>query len=157
MKRQLEQARRELAVARDACTRGETAGARPIEQAKTWTEAAALLPQPDGAPDWVAAMKEGVISPRAGPEAATPLQAALTLDVEREPPSDPTYNVVFHHETHTAWLSCMSCHPGIFEMKRGATPISMDLIGQRKACGVCHGTVAFSADLCTRCHTAMEQ
>ncbi len=129
---------------------------RPIEQAKTWDEAAALLPKDsDGNVDWVKASKDGVIAPKAGPSRNSPQHALVSFDVTLVPDSGEGFKSVFSHEVHTALLACSSCHPSSFQMKAGADVISMDKINAGESCGVCHGTVAFAATLCARCHPAM--
>jgi c(7)-type cytochrome triheme protein len=61
-------------------------------------------------------------------------------------------NVVFPHFPHTFWLDCGNCHPAIFQMKKGANPISMVKIVNGEFCGRCHGRIAFPLANCTRCH-----
>jgi len=68
----------------------------------------------------------------------------------------PTMTVVFPHEAHTKWLTCASCHDGIFKMKKGANPTTMaKMINAGESCGTCHGKVAFSLNTCGRCHTLL--
>lgn len=62
---------------------------------------------------------------------------------------------IFPHWVHRARFVCATCHDQLFEMKAGKAAVSMDLISQGKACGVCHdGKRAFSAEFgaCDRCH-----
>ncbi len=128
---------------------------KPIEQAKTWDEAAKLLPVTGGTPDWAKAMAEGVIAPRPGQDPKAADQPVFPLTVEREPAGQPAFKAIFPHAAHTAWLGCSNCHPTFFQMARGATPINMGLIFAGQGCGVCHGKVAFPATACGRCHPAM--
>ena len=60
--------------------------------------------------------------------------------------------VRFPHSTHTEWLGCNSCHDELFAMKIGETKFTMVDILNEKACGVCHGKVAFPLNDCFRCH-----
>jgi c(7)-type cytochrome triheme protein len=61
--------------------------------------------------------------------------------------------VTFTHEQHAKRNSCSECHPALFNMKKGTTPISMDKIYAGKLCGACHnGKKAFSSQSCTKCH-----
>ena len=132
---------------------------RPIEKARGWEEASLILPTKDEAPDWTAALVKGVITPRPGIEPDAKEQPIFSSDVVRTPSEEmggELLKVVFPHSVHTAWLKCESCHPEPFQMKAGATPISMEEIHEGKYCGVCHGTVAFPRTSCNRCHTAME-
>lgn len=129
----------------------------PIERVDSWEQAQRMLPTAaDGSPDWTAALVRGVIAPRPGISPQVTEEPVFASDVVRVPAGSPEYAVMFPHTAHTAWLKCESCHPQPFQMKGGATPMSMDQINAGALCGRCHGTVAFSADACTRCHTAME-
>jgi c(7)-type cytochrome triheme protein len=128
-----------------------------VEKLKTWDEVAKALPTTAiGGVDWVKAIANGLVAPRSAldPKASGP--PPLTLDVERIPKDQPTFRVVFPHSAHTQWLACANCHPGIFQMKRGATPINMGAIFAGQYCGVCHGKVAFAVPTgCPRCHPAL--
>lgn len=62
-------------------------------------------------------------------------------------------DVKFSHSSHTAWLDCSACHPVLFRMRRGSTPVSMKKIRQGDYCGRCHGIVAFPLYDCDRCHS----
>ncbi len=129
---------------------------KPIEGAATWTEAAKLLPPTLGSPDWVKALQQGVIAPRPGIDPKAEDEAVFPLDVELVPPDAPAFKVVFPHEAHTTLLSCTTCHPGIFQMARGADPITMEKIYAGEYCGRCHGKVAFSIPTgCPRCHPVL--
>lgn len=128
---------------------------KPIERARTWDEAAKLLPVTAGAPDWVKALADGVIAPRPGQDPSAADQPVFPISVEREPAGQPVLRAIFPHAPHTAITACTSCHPGAFQMAKGATPINMGLIYAGQACGVCHGKVAFPATACGRCHPAM--
>lgn len=62
---------------------------------------------------------------------------------------------VFPHWVHRIRYKCYACHPVPFEMKAGATPITMDAIQDGKLCGACHnGKIAWeiSFGTCNRCH-----
>jgi len=61
----------------------------------------------------------------------------------------------FPHWIHRMQYKCYACHDGIFQMKAGADPITMDAILEGKFCGVCHdGKRAFPVAFytCDRCH-----
>ena len=67
---------------------------------------------------------------------------------------------VFPHWRHRVQYRCDACHDSLFEMKRGGTPVSMDLMKEGKVCGACHnGQVAFSDGFenCSRCHVAVQE
>jgi len=69
---------------------------------------------------------------------------------------------IFSHKSHvvTAGLTCVSCHPSLFERKRGAAKAkgdyNMAALDAGKYCGSCHdGSSAFnttSPETCKRCH-----
>ena len=64
---------------------------------------------------------------------------------------------IFPHWIHRARYRCDACHDDLFEMKLGASEISMDLMKEGKSCGICHNEkadIAFPVgfDTCDRCH-----
>lgn len=62
---------------------------------------------------------------------------------------------VFPHWIHRIRYKCYACHPGLFDMKAGASEISMDAIRQGKFCGACHNgkiTWGVTFETCNRCH-----
>lgn len=71
-------------------------------------------------------------------------------------------NQMFSHKSHvvTAALSCDSCHPNLFERKRGAAKAkgdyNMAALEEGKYCGACHnGKTAFNTtgpETCKVCH-----
>lgn len=129
---------------------------KPIERVRSWDEAAKLLPATAGAPDWAKGLTEGVIAPRPGIDRKAVDQPTFPLDVELVPSDNPIFKTIFPHGTHTALLSCTTCHPGIFQMAKGADPISMEKIYGGQYCGACHGKVAFAVPTgCPRCHPAL--
>ena len=128
----------------------------PMETVKTWMEAERLMPVTEGMPDWNKALAQGVIEPRAGVDSDALHLPVLPFDVELVPEAVPSYKAVFPHQPHTAVLSCANCHPGIFEMRAGANPMSMAKIFAGEYCGRCHGKVAFEISTgCGRCHSAL--
>lgn len=63
----------------------------------------------------------------------------------------------FPHGVHRVAYKCTACHDALFPMKSGATQISMEMIQDGKACGMCHndsGKIAFASSVanCARCH-----
>ncbi len=128
------------------------------EHGRAWL--AALLPKlpkdKSGKPDMVRALNEKLITPRPGIAPNAKDQAPFNLNVELVPKGQPLMKVVFSHKAHTQWLACASCHPSIFQMKKGADPIAMAAMYGGKYCGVCHGKVAFAIPTgCARCHAAL--
>jgi c(7)-type cytochrome triheme protein len=161
--REIEDLERQLAEARAAASAQqpgtpEEEETLPVEAARTWQEAAALLPK-DGAGqvDWVRAQETGDIDVRSGLHADAPEQAVFEMDVELRSSASELYRVTFSHGLHTQWLTCVSCHPAVFSMKRGEEPatITMSTIEAGEHCGVCHGGVSFGVAACGRCHTAI--
>ena len=80
-----------------------------------------------------------------------------TLIVDEKP-----VHVMFSHNKHVGELdlSCDSCHPDIFEKKRGSSKakgdFTMKSFAEGNYCGVCHdGDMAFSTNSqCSSCHSA---
>jgi c(7)-type cytochrome triheme protein len=67
--------------------------------------------------------------------------------------ADSGMPVTFSHQNHTTKFACNVCHPSIFQMKKGSTRITMEMIYQGNSCGKCHnGKTAFSAKDCGKCH-----
>jgi len=160
--RELEKAAAEAKAARNAAAAGtalvplaEEGEPPAIEAVKSWEQAEEMLPKDDmDQVDWVEALEQGIIRPRA---AIGGRRRGLAADFKFDfflPGPDPSFDAFFPHSVHTEWLSCESCHPKIFRVR--GTEITMDEVFAGNYCGKCHGTVAFGLDACTRCHTAME-
>lgn len=63
--------------------------------------------------------------------------------------------VVFPHWRHRIHFRCYVCHVQVFDMKRGASAITMEKMNKGEFCGKCHnGKVAFNVEFqnCARCH-----
>lgn len=120
----------------------------------TWDDVVRLLPKDTvGNPDWVAALEEKVIAPRAGIMPGAEDAEVQTLDVELIPESDPAFKVTFSHQKHGEWLACPNCHTSQFEMKAGTTAMTGAEAHGERYCGACHGKVAFDiASGCPLCH-----
>ena len=88
-----------------------------------------------GFPDWMAALRSGVIAPRAG-LSPTEKMNVLDLDITMKNTKEMPY-VRFPHQAHTAWLDCSNCHPDPFIPKTGANPVSMSEIFRGRYCGMC--------------------
>jgi c(7)-type cytochrome triheme protein len=157
-----------------AARTGETAvaeeeGERPeIEAILDWEQASEMLPKDDmDEVDWMAALRQEIIKPRAQITGQGDPKANLfKFDFYFAGP-DPESDAFFPHSSHTEWLTCESCHPAIFPYRElglatsgtpdepGQYSISMDQVFEGEYCGKCHGTVAFVLDSCNRCHTKM--
>ena len=102
--------------------------------------------------DWVKALAEGKIAPRADRLDAKAVAAVMDLNIVREVKGSMP-DVVYPHKQHTEWLDCSNCHPAIFKPQKGANQISMAAILLGQSCGVCHGKVAFPVSECRLCHS----
>jgi len=108
-----------------------------------------------GFPDWMAALRSGAITPRAG-LSATDKMNVLDLDVVMRNTKEMPF-VRFPHQSHTVWLDCSNCHPIPFLAKAGANPVSMSQIFRGQYCGMCHDRVAFITFFsCDRCHSVAQ-
>jgi len=66
----------------------------------------------------------------------------------------------FPHWTHTIRYRCLVCHPRIFPMEAGSTPVVGTENHKEKSCGRCHnGRNAFDTAFatCGRCHISREE
>ena len=107
---------------------------------------------PLGFVDWMKAIREGAITPRAsldGRGSMNVLDRDVILKNTKEMPW-----VRFPHQSHTLWLDCSNCHPAPFVAQAGANRIAMADIFRGKFCGMCHDRVAFVTFFsCMRCHS----
>jgi len=109
-----------------------------------------------GHTDWVKALNESLITPKASLDPKADEEPVLDLDVELVPKDSPEFRATYPHKIHTQMLACTNCHTGIFQMERGADPITMEKIFAGEYCGRCHGKVAFDPiTACPRCHLEM--
>jgi len=157
---EMEELKRELADARAASKAQERPPEEtrpPVERAKGWQDASAILPKDSsGLVDWVEALKAGTVAPRPAIDPRKPGHAPLDLDLDLTTSGSRTFRVRYSHTPHTEWLTCANCHPAIFPLSRQATPtlITMAKIKKGEYCGACHGRVAFGTEgECARCHT----
>jgi c(7)-type cytochrome triheme protein len=133
-----------------------------IEAILDWEQASEMLPKDEiDEVDWSAALREGIIRPRAALSGRGDPEANLfKWDFYFSGP-DPESDAYFPHSEHTEWLTCESCHPAIFPYRELGMAnsedhgIVMDEIFEGEYCGKCHGVVAFVLDSCSRCHTKM--
>lgn len=105
-----------------------------------------------GRPDWMRAIRDGAIAPRADVGGTQRMQT-LDLDILMKNTAQMPY-VRFPHRAHTEWLACSNCHDALFVPRAGANPTSMARVLQGESCGTCHSSVAFAASFtCERCHS----
>jgi c(7)-type cytochrome triheme protein len=102
--------------------------------------------------DWVQSLRRGLISPRRYlNEEPFVMDFDRTVELEAEMQRIPP--AFFPHKAHLDWMSCDTCHPTIFNIKKkGTKHFSMNAILDGKFCGACHLNVAFPIDDCNRCH-----
>ncbi len=105
--------------------------------------------------DWEAAEQKGIIKPIDFVEGVSIRRPKMAVqkDFALAPKLAGMPEIIFSHAKHTVWNGCEVCHPEIFNLKRGATKITMVDIFEGKYCGACHMTVAFPTTDCNRCHT----
>ncbi len=109
-----------------------------------------------GYPDWTKAVEEGLLNPLSSLKRNPPIEETLDTDILFQINDRLMANVLFPHKTHTYWLSCKICHPGIFKAKKGGNIFTMYDIWNGKFCGRCHGKVSFQPKgfrNCRRCHS----
>lgn len=137
------------------CDRCHSAGAQVVPQFD-FSSFTAQLPKGrfGNNVDWEAAELEGKVRlVDTLPEISVkrrPLEIQKDFSVEARIVGLP--EIIFSHKKHTAWNGCELCHPDIFMVKAGSTKYSMEDVFAGKYCGVCHGSVAFPATDCQRCH-----
>ena len=105
--------------------------------------------------DWEAAEVEGKIKltdtlPGVSVK-RSPLDVPKDYNIQGKVAGMP--DIIFSHKKHAVWNGCELCHPDIYAVKTGATKYTMEEVFNGKFCGVCHGSVAFPAIDCQRCHT----
>lgn len=124
-----------------------------LPRLQTPAEGLAGLPRDArGRVDWMEALRQGLIKPRADLDGKRPM-LRLQLDIVMKNTAAMPH-VLFPHEAHSQWLDCGNCHSAIFLPKAGANPVSMAKIFRGQYCGACHGRVAFTPLFdCERCHS----
>lgn len=106
----------------------------------------------NGFPDWMRALKEGIIKPRTGLTGKEKMEVLDSDVIMRNTKEMP--NVRFPHRSHTLWLDCSNCHPEPFKPIAGGNDIRMADIFRGNFCGKCHDRVAFITFFsCSRCHS----
>ncbi len=101
--------------------------------------------------DWVKALDQGLIEPRADLLGKNKM-VVMDMDIIMKNTQMMPW-VRFPHIAHTKWLACENCHPAIFIPQENANPISMNKVLRGEYCGVCHDKVAFALFICERCHS----
>lgn len=109
-----------------------------------------------GLVDWVEALEQGLIKPRANADPKVPDGIPFDMNIVMPSKTGMISGAYFPHKTHTTWMSCDSCHTKIFKPLAGSNDLTMSTIVKGQACGVCHGKVAFPLNDCVRCHLPEE-
>jgi len=110
-----------------------------------------------GLVNWVAALEQGLITPRGNIDPNAPEGVPFDMNIVMPSKTGMIAGAYFPHKTHTTWMSCNSCHIKIFMPLAGSNDLTMSTIAKGQACGVCHGKVAFPLNDCTRCHISNEE
>lgn len=110
-----------------------------------------------GLVDWVATLDKGLIHPRGSIAANAVEGMPFDMNVLMPSKTGMIAGAHFPHKTHTTWMGCDSCHIKIFIPLAGSNDLTMSTIVAGKACGVCHGKVAFPLNDCARCHVPPSQ
>ena len=105
-----------------------------------------------GLVNWVATLNDKKINPRSSIDPQAVETPPFDLNIVMPSKTGMIEGAHFPHKAHTAWLACESCHTKIFIPLAGANDLNMSKIVEGKACGVCHGKVAFPLNDCERCH-----
>lgn len=103
--------------------------------------------------DWAKALQDGVINPRASVDGKAQMHVWDNDIIYKETKEMPY--VLFPHKLHSMWLACENCHSKIFAEKKNSVKMTMGTIYSGQHCGVCHGKVAFSPNICERCHSIL--
>jgi len=105
-----------------------------------------------GLVDWVATLDKELIHPRDSIDNKAAEAVPFDLDINMPSKTGMIEGAHFPHKVHTTWMACESCHIKIFIPLTGSNDLNMSRIVAGKACGVCHGKVAFPLNDCARCH-----
>lgn len=110
-----------------------------------------------GLVNWVEALEQGLIKPRANVDPKVPDGIPFDMNIVMPSKTGMIGGAYFPHKIHTTWMSCDSCHTKIFMPLAGSNDLTMSTIVNGQACGVCHGKVAFPLNDCTRCHLSNDR
>lgn len=149
-------------VARTESEKRALARWAPASLQERFRDSRGSLPRDHFNVDWVKAVKEGLISPRASIEGREEVDLQVDFDIVFRTRDPLLKDVRFSHAIHTYWLKCESCHTEIFVPVEGSVVISMREIWDGQYCGRCHGKVSFDPHVqsganfrsaCLRCHS----
>ncbi|MBI5888224.1 MAG: hypothetical protein HZB82_05885 [Deltaproteobacteria bacterium] len=106
-----------------------------------------------GLVDWMELRKSGAYAPLKSHNRAEAANQGRDNVIIFTPRMPGINRVSFSHASHTKEIDCATCHPSVFKDALGANKISMAEMPDGKACGYCHGKVAFKFADCKRCHS----
>ncbi len=133
-------------------------GAGMAQQGPQKAETEGLPLDKFGQVNWVALVEKGLIKPKwsIDPEADADDEETEEINIFFESRSPTMEDVLFSHTVHTFWLNCESCHETqggeIFLQEADPSVRMRPMESEKKWCGRCHGSVAFSMKDCDRCH-----
>jgi c(7)-type cytochrome triheme protein len=105
-----------------------------------------------GVVDWMRALNEQTITPKAGLDDSAEPASTKDSEIEFTHQDNPGKPVVFRHATHTQWLGCKNCHSAIFKKKEDNLQFTHDEMDKGLYCGACHGKVVVVPGACKGCH-----
>jgi c(7)-type cytochrome triheme protein len=118
-----------------------------------WAGIYAALPRDaKGNVDWMRALGENVITPKAGVDPAAEPASTMDSEIVLTPDDNPGKSATFRHATHTQWLACKNCHPALFKKRDENLQFTHDDMKTGKYCGACHFTVVVIPSGCKGCH-----
>ncbi|MDH5758045.1 MAG: hypothetical protein OEZ65_00560 [Gemmatimonadota bacterium] len=125
----------------------------PLEAISNEDSILALLPRDlAGSVDWVAAVEQDLIRPRAAPRGEINTDSATFFPFDFYLGEAEGPEAFFPHSIHTQWASCQSCHPGVYRSRSQASSVSET--HESASCSTCHNGIAFPIQACERCHAS---
>lgn len=105
-----------------------------------------------GIVDWMRALDENTITPKAGLAPEAEVAKIYDSEIEFFNTESPEKKATFRHATHTQWLSCKNCHPALFKKRSENLQFTHDDMDAGKYCGACHSKVVVLQGGCKGCH-----
>lgn len=107
--------------------------------------------------DWTIAEEMGLVKAKDFIKGVTFPNKDRRMANLRDEPQTPKLKglpgIIFSHKKHVAWTGCGMCHPEQFALETGKTDMTMKEISNKKFCGICHTSVAFPLNDCSKCHS----
>lgn len=105
-----------------------------------------------GTVDWMQALDEKTITPKAGLVPEAEVAKIYDSEIEFFNTESPEKKATFRHATHTQWLTCKNCHPALFKKRSENLQFTHDDMDAGKYCGACHQKVVVLQGGCKGCH-----